>query len=114
MVVYDILHLFVSDPHIDKTDAKLLLREISSSIKKLSEESFVASSKHLSSKYKKYLLPVFANKIGIKNDAEDRGILRADICHTTKKTSRYEQTIKRARYLVSYNNNTEMCIVETE
>jgi DNA-directed RNA polymerase subunit RPC12/RpoP len=93
IVVYDILHLFVSDPHIDKMDAKLLLREISSSIKKLSEESFViVSSNQRSSEYKKYLLPVCDNKIGIKNDAEDRGILQVDICHITKKATRSEQT----------------------
>ena len=41
VVVYDLLHLFMSDPHIDKVDAKQLIKEIASSIRKLSKYRFV-------------------------------------------------------------------------
>ena len=37
IVVYDLLHLFVFDPHIDKADAKQLIKEIARSFTKLSK-----------------------------------------------------------------------------
>jgi hypothetical protein len=37
-VIYDLLHLFVFDPHIDKADAKELLKEIARSLRKLSKD----------------------------------------------------------------------------
>jgi len=39
VVVYDLLDMFVSGPHIDKVDAKQLIKEIASSIRKLSKLS---------------------------------------------------------------------------
>ena len=44
VLIYGLLHLFVSDPHIDKADAKQLRREIVASIRKTSEDRFVALS----------------------------------------------------------------------
>src|SRR5918992_4570440 len=44
IVIYGLLHLFVSDPHIDKADAKQLIKEIASWIRKLSEDRFVLVS----------------------------------------------------------------------
>src|SRR5215216_5522352 len=35
IVIYGLLHLFVFDPHIDKTDAKNLIKEIASSLRKI-------------------------------------------------------------------------------
>jgi Rad51 len=37
VVVYNVLDMFMSDPHIDKEDAKQLIKEIASSIRKLSK-----------------------------------------------------------------------------
>jgi hypothetical protein len=41
IVIYGLLHLFVSDPHIYKADAKQLIKEIAASIRKLSKYRFV-------------------------------------------------------------------------
>jgi hypothetical protein len=38
IVIYYLLHLFVSDPHTDKVDAKNLTKEIASSLRKISKE----------------------------------------------------------------------------
>ena len=44
IVVYDLLHLFVFDPHIDKADAKQLIKEIARSLRKLSKDRLVIVS----------------------------------------------------------------------
>jgi Rad51 len=77
IVIYGLLHLFVSDPHIDKADAKKLTKEIASSIRKLSEDRFVlVSFSHCNSEYEKSLLPVFDNTIEVTNDVDNsRGLL---------------------------------------
>jgi hypothetical protein len=80
IVINGLLHLFASDPHIDKTDAKQLLKEISSSIKKLSEYMFVVVSFDMSyEKYEKYLLPILDNVIEVTHDTTDNGLLQAKI-----------------------------------
>ena len=54
IVVYGILHLFVFDPHIDKTDAKRLMKEISRSLSKLSKDRLVVVSfAHCNNEYDK-------------------------------------------------------------
>jgi hypothetical protein len=50
----------MSDPHIDKVDAKQLIREIASSIRKLSKDRFViVSFAHCHSQYERSLVQVF-------------------------------------------------------
>jgi hypothetical protein len=44
VVIYGLLHLLVSDPHIDKVDAKQLVKEIATSIRKISEDRLVVVS----------------------------------------------------------------------
>jgi hypothetical protein len=44
IVVYGLLHLFVFDPHIDKGDAKRLIKEIARSLRKLSKDRLVIVS----------------------------------------------------------------------
>jgi hypothetical protein len=52
VVVYDLLEMFVSDPRIDKVNAKQLIKEIASSIRKLSKDGFIAVSfAHCNSEY---------------------------------------------------------------
>jgi hypothetical protein len=87
IVIYGLLHLFVSDPHIDKTDAKQVLKEISRSIKKLSEYMFVVVSFDRSyEKYGKYLLPILDNVIEVAHDTSDNGLLQAKIgCEYSRK-----------------------------
>jgi hypothetical protein len=52
IVVYGLLHLFVFDPHIDKADAKRLLKEIARSLRKLSKERLmVVSFSHCNDEY---------------------------------------------------------------
>src|SRR5919106_6615428 len=60
IVVYDFLAMFMSDPHIDKADAKQLIKEIASWIRKLSEDRFViVSFAHCHSQYEASVLPAF-------------------------------------------------------
>jgi hypothetical protein len=81
VVIYGLLHLFVSDPHIDKADAKQLLKEIVSSLRKISKDRFIiVSFAHFSVEYKKLLFPTFVKYIEIKNNNIDNGkILQIDI-----------------------------------
>lgn len=79
IVIYGLLHLFVSDPHIDKADVKQLIKEVATSISKISEERFVVvSSSHCNRKYEKLLYPMFDNVIEMADDAE-KGILQAEV-----------------------------------
>jgi predicted RNA-binding Zn-ribbon protein involved in translation (DUF1610 family) len=60
VVVYGLLDMFMSDPRIDKVDAKHLIQEIASSIKKLSKDRFViVSFAHSHSQYEGSVLPAF-------------------------------------------------------
>jgi hypothetical protein len=79
-VIYGLLHLFVSDPHADKADAKNLTKEIASSLRKVSKERFIiVSFAHCNMEYQKLLLPVFDNCIEITNNIDDGKILQIDI-----------------------------------
>jgi hypothetical protein len=77
IVVYGILRLFVFDPHIDKTDAKRLIKEISRSLRKLSKDRFVLISfAHCNNEFEKSLLPVFDKRKEITNDVDNSRLLR--------------------------------------
>jgi hypothetical protein len=93
-VVYDLLAMFMSDPHIDKVDAKQLIKEIASSIRKLSEDRFViASFLHSKYTYEKWLLPVFDNMIEITDEIENDKILRVKV---TSRTSERRKLVKQS------------------
>jgi hypothetical protein len=80
IVIYGLLHLFVSDPHIDNADAKQLIKEVATSISKISEERFVVvSSPHCNRKYEKLLYPMFDNTIRITNDIENSKVLQVKV-----------------------------------
>jgi D-alanyl-lipoteichoic acid acyltransferase DltB (MBOAT superfamily) len=69
IVIYGLLHLFVSDPHTDKVDAKNLTKEIASSLRKISKDRFIiVSFAHCNMKYEKFLLSVFDKCIEITNN----------------------------------------------
>jgi DNA-directed RNA polymerase subunit RPC12/RpoP len=77
IVVYGLLHLFVFDPHIDKADAKHLIKEISRSLTKLSKDRLVVVSfGHCNNEYEKSLLPVFDKRIEITNDVDNSSLFR--------------------------------------
>jgi hypothetical protein len=69
IVIYGLLHLFVSDPHADKADAKNLTKE----------RFIIVSFAHCNMEYQKLLLPVFDNCIEITNNIDDGKILQIDI-----------------------------------
>jgi hypothetical protein len=80
IVIYGLLHLFVSDPYIDKADAKQLIKEIAGSIRKISEGKFVlVSFAHCNSEYERLLIRAFDKSIKITNNIDDGKILRIDI-----------------------------------
>jgi hypothetical protein len=80
IVIYYLLHLFVSDTHTDKVDAKNLTKGIASSLRKISEYRFIiVSFVHCNIEYQKLLLPVFDNCIEITNNIDDDKILQIDI-----------------------------------
>jgi hypothetical protein len=81
IVIYGLLHLFVSDPHTDKVDAKNLTKEIASSLRKMSKDRFIiVSFAHCNTEYEKLLLPAFDKCIEITNNNIDNGkILQIDI-----------------------------------
>ena len=80
IVIYGLLHLFVSDPHVDKADAKQLIKEIAASISKISEDRFVViSATHCNREYEKPLFPVFDGVIRITNDNENSKVLRFNV-----------------------------------
>jgi hypothetical protein len=89
IVVYGLLHLFVFDPHIDKTDAKRLIKEISSLLKKLSKDRLVVVSfARCNNEYEKSLLPVFDKRIEITNDVDNIRILRIKVYNKWKEDCR--------------------------
>jgi hypothetical protein len=80
VVVYDLLEMFMSDPRIDKVDAKQLIREIASSIRKLSKDGFIAVSfAHCNSEYEKLLLTLFDKHISLTNNIDDNRILQINV-----------------------------------
>jgi hypothetical protein len=80
IVIYGLLHLFVSDPHTDKVDAKNLTKEIASSLRKISKDRFIiVSFAHCNIEYEKLLLPAFDKYIEITNNIDDGKILQIDI-----------------------------------
>jgi hypothetical protein len=86
IVIYGLLHLFIFDPHIDKTDAKPLIKEISRSLKKLSKDRLViVSFARCNNEYEKSLLPVFDKCIEITNDVDNIRILRMKVYNRTFK-----------------------------
>jgi hypothetical protein len=85
----------MSDAHIDKVEAKQLIKEIASSIRKLSEDRFVIAS-FLPSEYthKKWLMPVFDNMIEIIDEIENDKILRVKVTsHTSERRKLVKQSI---------------------
>lgn len=80
IVVNSLLRLFLSDPHIDKTDAKNLIKEITSSLRKLSKDRLViVSFVHCNVEYNQALLPVFNKRIEITEDTDNHRLLQTDI-----------------------------------
>jgi DNA-directed RNA polymerase subunit RPC12/RpoP len=81
IVIYGLLHLFISDPHTDKVDAKNLTKEIASSLRKISKDRFIiVSFTHCNMEYEKFLSPAFDKCIEITNNNSDNGkILQIDI-----------------------------------
>jgi hypothetical protein len=69
----------MSDPHFDKVDAKQLIREIASSIRKLSEEGFMIVSCNHRSEYDKHLLPVLDHTIEITAAIGSIGLLQTRV-----------------------------------
>jgi hypothetical protein len=80
IVVYGLLHLFSSDPHINRIDAKNLIKEISSSLRKLTKDWFViVSFTHSNRQYTKPLITVFDKCIKITNTIDNSIVMRIDI-----------------------------------
>jgi hypothetical protein len=80
IVIYGLLYLFVSDPHTDKVDAKNLIKEIASSLRKISKDRFIIISfAHCNMEYEKFLTPVFDNMIEITDNMNNDKILQIDI-----------------------------------
>ena len=80
IVVYGLLHLFSSDPHINRIDAKNLIKEISSSLRKLTKDWFViVSFTHSNRQYMKPLITVFDKCIKITNAIDNSIVMRIDI-----------------------------------
>ena len=80
IVIYGLLHLFVSDPHIDKADAKHLIKDISNSLRRLSKDRFViVSFADCNVEYKMPLISVFEKRIEIKDDIDDGRLLQTKL-----------------------------------
>ena len=80
IVIYGLLHLFVSDPHTDKVDTKNLTKEIASSLRKISRDRFIiVSFAHCNTQYEKLVLPAFDKCIEITNNIDDGKILQIDV-----------------------------------
>jgi hypothetical protein len=68
--------MFVFDPHIDKVDAKRLIKEIARMLRKFSKDRVVVVSiAHCNNEYEKSLLPVFDRRIEITNDVDNSSVL---------------------------------------
>jgi DNA-directed RNA polymerase subunit RPC12/RpoP len=103
IVVYDLLHLFVFDPHIDKVDAKRLIKEIARSLRKLSKDRLVVVSfAHCNNEYEKSLLSVFDKRIEITNDVDDLRMLQLKVYNKRKEESSCAALRKEALKLVPW------------
>jgi DNA-directed RNA polymerase subunit RPC12/RpoP len=86
VVVYGLLHLFVFDPHIDKGDAKWLIKEIGRSLRKLSKDRLViVSFSHCNDEYEKSVLPFFGKRMEITNDLGNSSVLWVKVYNRTFK-----------------------------
>jgi hypothetical protein len=81
IVVCGLLHLFEFDPHIDKGNAKRLIKEIARSLRKLSKDRLViVSFAHCNNnEYEKSLLPAFDKRIGISDNINNSRILQTNV-----------------------------------
>jgi hypothetical protein len=81
MVVYGLLHLFVFDPHIDRADARQLLKEIARSLKNLSKDRLVLVSfaQCNNNEYEKSLLLAFDKRIEITDNVDNSRILQINV-----------------------------------
>jgi hypothetical protein len=94
VVVYGLLHLFVFDPHIDKADAKWLLKEIARSLRKLSKDRLViVSFSHCNNEYEKSLLPVFDKFIEITNDVDNSSVSWVKVYNRTFKRKEQSRNV---------------------
>ena len=93
----DLLHLFVFDPHIDKVDAKRLIKEIARSLRKLSKDRLVivSFSRNCNLEYEKSLLPVFDKHIKITNDVDNFRMLHLKMYSKRKKESSVRHSKRR-------------------
>jgi hypothetical protein len=91
--------LFVSDSHIDKADAKQLIKEVAGSLWKLSKDRFVVASFTYSiSEYEKQLVPVFDKCIKVTNDINDNRILQMNVInHNIKKKGSFRKAALRLK-----------------
>jgi hypothetical protein len=89
IVIYGLLHLFVFDPHIDKADARQLLKEIARSLRELSRDRLVLVSfaRCTNNEYEKSLLPAFDKRIEITDDVDNNRILHSCVQSTLQKES---------------------------
>ena len=73
--------MFEFDPHIDKIDAKRLIKEIVRSLKKLSEDRLVLVSfaRNSNNDYEKSLLPAFDKHIEIRDNVDNSRILQINV-----------------------------------
>ena len=86
IVVYGLLDMFMSDPHIDKVDAKQLIKEIASSLRKFSKDGFVSVSfTHCHNEYEKSLLPVFNRRTEIIECSNNRRIFQICVSNPENK-----------------------------
>ena len=73
--------MFEFDPHIDKGDAKRLIKEIARSLRKLSKERLViVSFAHCNNnEYEKSLFPAFDKRIEISDNINNSRILQINV-----------------------------------
>jgi len=92
IVIYGLLHLFVSDPHIDKADAKQLIKEIAGLIRKISEDRFVlVSFAHCNnSECERLLIRAFDKCIKVTNDADDNWALQVGVYNRSRTTKKID------------------------
>ena len=98
IVVYDLLHLFVFDPHIDKVDAKRLIKEIARSLRKLSKDRLViVSFSHCNHEFEKSLLPIIDMRIEITDDVDNGSLLWVKVYNHISKEKKNLETQRSER-----------------
>ena len=98
IVVYDLLHLFAFDPHIDKADAKRLVKETVRSLRKLSKERImIVSFSHCNSEYERVLLQVFDKRMEITDDVTKGKTLQMNVYYPSfkRKTLSISTTLRK-------------------